>query len=188
MGRLEHELIRTERLDLILLPVPALLAYEERIAADIDPLVDLPCTNPFAVLKADPGPLRHRIPQVREDPEVNPWLVHVITESSSGAAVGLINFHDAPDDYGMVEIGYRIVPERRRRGYAREATIGMFRWATADPRTRTFRASVSPDNTASRNLILGLGMVEVGMQEDEDDGPEVIYEISANDFLERQAR
>lgn len=182
----DHTLIETERLDLLLLPVADLLDYEERIAAGTDPLVGLPCSNPFGVLVDDMGPLRHRIPQVRERPETNPWLVHVITERASSFAVGLINFHDAPDESGTVEIGYRVVPERRRLGYAREATIGMFRWALGDPRVRTFRASVSPHNAASRNLVLGLGMVEVGVQEDEDDGPELIYELDAEQFARRR--
>ena len=39
------------------------------------------------------------------------------------------------------------------------------------------RATVSPDNAASRSLVLSEGLVEVGEQWDEEDGLETVYEI-----------
>ena len=45
------------------------------------------------------------------------------------------------------------------------------------------RAAVSPDNEASLAIIEGAGFVHVGEQDDPDDGPELIYEIAAVDYL-----
>jgi len=93
--------------------------------------------------------------------------------------VGRIGFHGPPDDDGMLEIGYKVFPEFRRRGYAREAVLAMLRWAQRDPRVRRFRASVSPENLPSRHLVTGLGFVEVGSQWDEEDGEELLFERAA---------
>jgi len=72
-----------------------------------------------------------------------------------------------------------VFPEYRRRGYAREAVLAMLRWAQRDPGVRRFRASVSPENLPSRNLVAGLGFVEVGTQWDEEDGEEIVFELAA---------
>jgi L-amino acid N-acyltransferase YncA len=41
----------------------------------------------------------------------------------------------------------------------------------------TVRASVSPTNTPSLNLVRSEGFVAVGEQEDEEDGLEIIHEL-----------
>jgi RimJ/RimL family protein N-acetyltransferase len=51
--------------------------------------------------------------------------------------VGAGGFKGPPDADGLVEIGYSIVPERQRRGYATEATRGLLSFAFADARVRT---------------------------------------------------
>jgi len=79
----------------------------------------------------------------------------------------------------MLEIGYEVFPAYRRRGYAREAVLAMFDWAQRDPSVLRFRATVSPGNLPSRQLIAGLGFIEVGTQRDEDDGEETVFERAA---------
>ena len=85
----------------------------------------------------------------------------------------------------MVEIGYSVLPRHRGRGYATE--IAMTMWRAAAPRAdvRVLRATVRPDNEASLRIIRGAGLVHVGEQDDPEDGLELIYELSAADFLAR---
>ena len=78
----------------------------------------------------------------------------------------------------MVEVGYSIDPQYRRQGYARAALRALVDRATAEPRVTTVRASVSPDNVASRDLVLSEGFIAVGEQIDEEDGPEIVYEVA----------
>ena len=78
----------------------------------------------------------------------------------------------------MVEVGYSIesaVPAARATP-GRRCAVLLAR-AEAEPDVRTFRATVSPDNVASRDLVLAHGLVEVGEQEDDEDGLEIIYEL-----------
>jgi L-amino acid N-acyltransferase YncA len=48
--------------------------------------------------------------------------------------------------------------------------------AAADKAATTVRASVSPGNDVSRDLVVEHGFIEVGQQEDEEDGLEIVYE------------
>jgi ribosomal-protein-alanine N-acetyltransferase len=76
-----------------------------------------------------------------------------------------------------VEVGYSIDPQFRRQGYARAALRALIERARQEPQVTTFRATVSPDNTPSRDLVLSEGLVEVGEQMDDEDGLEIIYEL-----------
>lgn len=73
----------------------------------------------------------------------------------------------------------------RRRGYAREALIGMWMWASQQPGVKVFRYTVDPNNEPSVGLVRGLGFTHVGQQIDEEDGPEDIYEMAVHEFCNR---
>ncbi len=176
------DLFQGPRLDLALVPVASLLAR----AASEGP-VPLGCDDPHDVLHPEHSPLRRRVDQVRDDPDVNPWLIRVAVARDTGAAVGLANFHDRPDADGMVEIGYRVLPEHRRQGYGREIAAAMWDGVAGHPLVRTLRATVSPDNAASIAIIEGAGLVHVGEQWDDEDGLELVYEIAATDYAARRS-
>jgi ribosomal-protein-alanine N-acetyltransferase len=55
----------------------------------------------------------------------------------------------------------------------------LLKWAQDDASIRTVRASISPDNLASRALVSQYGFVEVGEQWDDEDGLEIIFEVAA---------
>jgi RimJ/RimL family protein N-acetyltransferase len=79
----------------------------------------------------------------------------------------------------MLEIGYRIEPGYRRRGYATEAVQALMAWASSAHGIHRFRASVSPDNTPSLKLIHRFGFHQTGQQWDEVDGLELVFERHA---------
>jgi len=120
---------------------------------------------------------RYRLKQIAEDPESADWVACAVVSEPDGAVVGVAGFHGPPDAQGMVEVGYRVDPAYRRRGYARAMLDELFRWASSDERVRTVRASISPENVASLATITGFGFVKVGEQWDEIDGLETILEV-----------
>nr|BFE74180.1 hypothetical protein GCM10020092_074810 [Actinoplanes digitatis] len=77
----------------------------------------------------------------------------------------------------MVEIGYRIDPVHRRRGYARAALEALLARAAGEPEVRRVRVSIRPDNLPSSRLALQYGFRQIGEQWDDEDGPELVYEI-----------
>jgi RimJ/RimL family protein N-acetyltransferase len=60
--------------------------------------------------------------------------------------------------------------------------MAMWKWALDQPGVKSFRYTVSPDNTPSIKVIEYFGFLFTGVQIDEEDGPENVYEISVDDF------
>ncbi|OLT27961.1 GNAT family N-acetyltransferase [Nocardiopsis sp. CNR-923] len=129
-----------------------------------------------------------RLAQLTEDPGRAGWLTYAVVDAGADAgqgrprAVGNGGYHGPPDADGMVEIGYAIHPDRRRRGYGRATVAELLRRAAALPEVATVRAAIRPDNAASLATIAGFGFAHVGEQWDEIDGLEYIYERPATDF------
>ena len=123
---------------------------------------------------------RYRAVQVVDDPSSAAWVTGAIWDDEAAVAVGRAGFHGPPDDDGMVEVGYAVDPDFRRRGYALAALTAMLKRAAADPAVTVVRASVSPGNVASLGLIAQFGFVQVGDQWDDDDGLELVYEVDPN--------
>jgi len=123
------------------------------------------------------GTWRFRSAQAREDPSVVGWVTGAVWDPDEGLVVGKAGFHAPPDAEGMVEVGYAIVPELRRRGYGRAALELLLERAAEEPAVAVVRASVSPVNLASLALISQFGFVLVGEQWDEEDGLELVYEL-----------
>lgn len=118
---------------------------------------------------------RHR--QIAGDPYAAAWVTRLVLDAKSGDIVGRAGFHGPPDGVGMVEIGYAIDPAHRRRGYARAALEALLDAAARERSVRVVRATIQPDNTASRALVDQYGFVDVGVQWDEEDGEETIFEL-----------
>ena len=173
--------IRTQRLELHHLSVDGLVKlYESPHDASI--YDDQPFDNPHRVLVDDSGPLKWRVPQVKVDPSLNKWFVRWIVLSHTREIIGSTSFHGPPSTDGMIEIGFGIYPDFQGQGFGPEALIGMWSWAIGDAHVTTLRYTVSQTNTRSMRVIQKFGFAEVGLQIDDVDGPETIFEMSAIDF------
>ena len=143
-----------------------------------------PAASPVPLTAHLTGPEHRRLwhrrsAQVAADPAAAAWVTGVVWAPGIGAAVGRAGFHGRPDAAGMVEVGYAIDPAYRRQGYARAALAALLERAAREPEVRTVRASVRPDNVASRALVESFGFVPVGQQWDDEDGLETVYERPA---------
>ena len=177
-------MIATPRLELHHLCVDDLLSLFES-PEDVSIYEGKSYTNPHRILMDESGPLRWRIPQVKSDPAVNKWFVRWMVERETREIVGSTSFHGPPDEQGMMEIGLGVHINFQRRGYATEALIGMWSWVINQPAVELLRYTVDPNNEASVAVIKKFGFEHVGQQIDPEDGPEDIYEMSANEFRQR---
>jgi RimJ/RimL family protein N-acetyltransferase len=144
-------------------------------------------TNPHRVLIDGHSPLRWRVPQVKANPEVNKWFVRWMVLRETSEIVGSLSFHGAPDENGMLEIGLGVHEKFWRQGFGYEALMGMWLWAASQSSVLKFRYTVDPNNQASVGLVRKFGFAHVGLQIDDEDGPEDIYEMSVKDFLNQHA-
>ena len=118
-----------------------------------------------------------RLQQMREDPSQQPWLVRgMVLQHPERPMIGHIGFHGRPDG-GAAEMGYTVMPEFRRRGYAVEAANGLMDWASREHGVRRFIISISPNNAPSLALAAKFGFRQIGTQMDEEDGLELVFEL-----------
>jgi len=157
--------------------------FENRDDSPILENVDF--TNPHRVLVDFQGPLHWRVPQVKADPSSNKWFVRMIVLKENREIIGSTSFHGVPDENGMIEIGLGIEPEFHNQGFAKESLLAMWSWAIDQPGVKSLRYTVSPDNTPSIKVIEYFGFPFTGVQIDEEDGPENIYEISTEEFRKK---
>ncbi|HEX4412914.1 MAG TPA: GNAT family protein [Lacipirellulaceae bacterium] len=173
--------IQTDRLDLVSM-TPAFL--QASINGDIAEAARILPTSLPAEWPGENRPnLLIRLKQLENDPVLQPWLTRAMRLRATGAIVGLIGFHGAPGvEYpcpvaaGAAEFGFRVFPEYRRQGYAREAAVALMRWAAMQQGVTDFVLTIRPDNVASQALARGLGFVRRGFHIDEVDGEEDVLE------------
>ena len=166
-------IVRSERLELVNLRGRDLEAALEGRWADLEAALDVVLSPDW--FASDVGPFELRLRQIRQDPASEPWLLRALILAEPRTYVGYFNFHAPPSREGWVEMGYSILAEHQRRGYASEAALRMMRWARDEFGVEVFRASISPDNQPSLKMIEKLGFSRVGTQIDEIDGLEIVF-------------
>ncbi|MEU6878792.1 GNAT family protein [Streptomyces sp. NPDC046712] len=122
----------------------------------------------------------YRADQLAKDPSVGPWIARAAVSEPDGTVVGDAGFHGPPDEAGVVEVGYTVVPAYRRQGYARAMLRALLVRAAAEPDVRTVRATIRSDNDASLATIKGFGFTRVGERGNERDGLELVFEVPAD--------
>jgi len=121
---------------------------------------------------------RVRLEQVADDPAVLPWLARLmILRGDRQEIVGNAGFHGPPDRAGMAELGYHVVGRRRRMGFATETVVALMEWARSEHAVHRFRASIGPWNQPSLGLARKLGFQQTGVQWDDEDGEELVFEL-----------
>ena len=142
-------------------------------------------SNPYRHLITGPSPLAFRIPRVQANAAFAEIGLILAIEKSNDELVGSAGFHDFPNDEGMIEIGFGIVPERQNLGYGTELLLGMWRQTLHMPSVKILRYTVSPTNDPSLHIIQKLGFRHVGEQLDDIDGKELIFELSIEEFKDK---
>jgi ribosomal-protein-alanine N-acetyltransferase len=172
--------LRSARLKLIPLVPEFLRAVVERDLGQAEGILGLPL--PDGLLDST-DVMSLRLKQLEVDASFLPWSLRAIALGDRGPVVGHIGCHTAPGaEYlqphaaGAVEFGFTVYPPFRRRGYAREASMELMRWAHQEHSVTRFVLSIRPDNTASQALAAGLGFVRIGSHIDEIDGLEDVLE------------
>lgn len=169
---------RRPRVRLVQLPAAAIHALAQGDLAGANATSPVALTAYFVGAESL-GTWRRRSSQLSVDPDCASWITGAIFDEDTQLSVGRAGFHGPPDAGGRVEIGYAVDPPYRRRGYARAAVEALLDRAATELGVRVVRASVRPDNLASLTLVRQYGFVAVGEQEDDEDGLETIYEVSA---------
>ena len=173
--------IRTPRLDLVSMTpdfMEAVLAgrrvYAEQLLG-----ITLPDEPPDHAVERF---MSRRLVQLREKAEIQRWLARaIVLRNGKRELVGNAGFHGEPGVNAVgnpraVEVGYGVLPEHRRQGYASEAVAALLAWARTQGIDH-FVASIAPDNEPSLAIIHKLGFVRTGEHIDPEEGLEHVFEL-----------
>jgi RimJ/RimL family protein N-acetyltransferase len=99
--------------------------------------------------------------QAAAGPELESYGVWLMVEGDTNTVVGDVGFM-GPPAAGTVEIGFSIIPGRRRRGYATEAARALAEWALTEPDVQAVIARCDEGNVASIAVLERVGFVRTG--------------------------
>lgn len=181
MKRQAPRILRTPRLDLI-------AATEAHVRAELeDPvelarLLDVDVEHGWPPGEYDRGAQEYFHNRLLEDgEEVIGWLGWYGVRRANGIApsalVGGAGFLGPPDAAGIVEIGFSVMPQHRRFGYASEMVYGLLGHAFADPRIRKVIAHTAATNIPSLGVLERCGLTYVS---DGDEEGMLRFEIERN--------
>jgi len=181
-------ILQTSRLALVPATATFLRAELESHAALARALnAEIPANWPPELYDQDA--IRYSLSWVLDHPNQAGWGFHYVlrrpTSSEAPLLVGTGGFKGAPDEAGSIELGYGILPEHQRLGYATEAVRGWVDFAFASPPVRTVVGQTLPHLTASIRVLEKAGFRHVGAGNDPfaPAGEQVIrYELSRDDF------
>lgn len=130
-----------------------------------------------------PESIHHVHRMLKSDPASPEWGYHVFIHTKDQTLVGEGGYKGKPDREGMVEIGYAIVPEYRRRGLAFEAARGLADHAFSHAEVNFVQAHTLSDGTASINVLKKLGMRFAGTAQDPDEGEVLRWMVERKDYF-----
>ncbi|MDQ6829898.1 MAG: GNAT family N-acetyltransferase [Gemmatimonadota bacterium] len=180
------EVIRTPRLLLIPATIGSLYAELESHDALARVLgADVPASWPPELY--DDDAIRWTLNQVQSHPEDDGWILYYIAEIPASPGdrprlAGTGGYKGAPDAAGIVEIGYGVIPERRRLGIAREATEGLLERAFADSRVTTVIAHTLRELAPSIAVLRSAGFIYVGAGSDLSEPDAIRYELTRSEY------
>jgi [ribosomal protein S5]-alanine N-acetyltransferase len=93
-----------------------------------------------------------------------------VVDVEKNLVVGTAGFKGPPDEIGIVEIAYAIVPSYQGRGLATAAACALIDLAQTDNQVRYFRAHTAPESNASTSILKKLGFEFMGQIHDPQDG------------------
>jgi len=108
---------------------------------------------------------------LHEATDTDPWIHgFAVIHRADQSVIGGAGFKGAPDEQGVVEIAYGIVPGYRNRGYATETAQGLIEYALANSSVRRLRAHTLPEHNPSTRILTKCGFTFTGAITDPQDG------------------
>ena len=184
-------LLRTSRL--VLIPAtPESLRAELVAPSALGDVIDVevPASWPPELYDADA--IRWTLAFLVSHPDERLWSLYYVAERPTHAGerprlVGLSGYKGAPDEQGVVEIGYGIVPECRRRGFASESVRALLAAAFADARVTSVIAHTLPELAPSIGVLRTAGFSFEGPGDDPHEPAAIRFRLSRRDYESARA-
>ena len=154
--------LQTERLELI--AANREIVHADRYARNqLDGLLGARVPGAWPPPLNDNSTLEWILNFIDTHPGATGWSMwYFILSAPARVAVGLGGFKGAPAEDGSVEVGYSLLEEYQRNGYATEATNELVRWAFGHPGVRQVTAETYPHLKQSIRVLEKSGFSYIG--------------------------
>jgi len=171
-----------ETLNLQLIPCDA-THFEAilRNKKELEPMLNVTVPDKWPTF---PESMPHGYEILKSDPASFNWGFHFFVHAGERVLIGEGGFKGKPDEEGVVEIGYALVPEYRQRGFATEAARGLTDYAFSHPEVAIVQAHTLIDGSASINVLKKLGMKFIGSAQDPDEGEVWCWRVERKDYFD----
>jgi RimJ/RimL family protein N-acetyltransferase len=163
--------------------VPCKLAHVEAVMREREELGQMLGVHIHRDWPVFPETIDYVHESLKQTPVSHKWGFHLFVHAKDRTLIGEGGFKGDPDEEGMVEIGYAIVPEYRRRGLAYEAARGLADYAFLHPEVKIVQAHTLHDGIASIRILEKLGMKFAGTAQDPDEGEVLRWRVTRKDFI-----
>jgi len=102
--------------------------------------------------------------QMRREPGLEGWGPWMMVWPDQRVLVGDAGFKGKPDADGVVEVGYAVLPDYRRRGFATEAVVALIGWAFSQE-ARAVLAECDQENVGSIGVLQRVGLRQTGRKD-----------------------
>lgn len=110
--------------------------------------------------------LRSKLSKMKKLPkEIHPWFTYWRIVKKSGENIGIIGSKGLPGEDGMVELGYAMAREFRRKGYMAEALLAFLDWLYECPFCTGARLRILPSNFPSVKTACSCGFTRAGQED-----------------------
>lgn len=87
------------------------------------------------------------------NPSLAGWWIYLFIHAADKTLIGFGGFKGTPDDSGMVEIGYEIIPSYQKQGLATEAAHTLIDYALTHPFVKVIQAHTLTASNASTHVL-----------------------------------
>jgi ribosomal-protein-alanine N-acetyltransferase len=159
--------IQTPRLDLIAVTQESLqcqVGFGPEMQAELGSILNAKVPPEWPHENWEPHVLDYLMNLIAENPEAIGWCRYLVLRHDNGTRtlIGTFGSGFPAHDTGEAEVGYGILPDFQRQGYAPEAVDAMLPWLETQRRIHAFTAQTFPHLRGSIRVLEKCGFKPVG--------------------------
>ncbi len=121
---------------------------------------------------------------VKQDETLVGWLSFWALHRIDNTLIAGVGFKGKPDENGKIEIGYSVIPEYRRQGFASEMVEALLEYGFSNPDVTAILAQTRIDNIPSMKVLERFGMRQTGTSRDDEEGEMLVWKMDRRDYAE----
>ncbi len=119
---------------------------------------------------------------VKSDESLIGWISFWALNRADNTLIAGVGFKGKPDADGKIEIGYSVIPEYRRQGFASEMVGAFLEFGFTNPAVTAILAQTRVDNYPSMKVLERFGMKQTGTSHDDEEGDMFIWKLERGDY------